>query len=305
MKRILATLAALTLAACGAGASGGLPDDVKAADVAVHLRVAVAPQPALGVPTDKVVLIVLENHSLKQIKAGAPYTQSLADKYGQATQFKACAHPSKPNYACYFFGSKMGLTSDSSKRVSGQSVMGAAYAHGRTAKTMAESMGKDRCRHTNGSGYVEKHNGPEFAKDENAQCEKYNFSLDLYGVGDIANGKLGNIEFILPNQCSNAHDCSLKTWDAFLKRWMDRIFAGPDWLSGDTTIIITADEDDRKNGNIIPFIVINPNLSHKVVAQPLDWRHLNRLLTDVAHAPPMREGVNGAGLAAVFGLTVQ
>lgn len=296
MKKILAALAVLALLAACDTQEG--PPDVQISNSAKQIPL------VSSVPVDKVVLIVLENHSLKQIQKDAPYTQSLADKYGQATSFKACTHPSKPNYACYFFGSKMGLTSNSNKRVSGQSVMGAAVAHGRSAKSMIESMGSDRCRHSNYGKYVEKHNGPEFAKNENALCEKYNYSLDTYGASDIAKGKLGNITFILPNQCSNAHDCSLKTWDKFLKTWMDRLFVGPDWARGDTAIIITADEDDKKNGNIIPFIVIHPSLSHKVVTRPLDWRHLNRLLTDVGHVPPMREGVNGAGLATAFGLTL-
>lgn len=301
MKRILATLAALTLAACGA-AQTGPTDDVKAADVAVHNRVALvdAPPPT----TDKVLVIVLENHSLKQIKASAPYTQSLADQYGQATNFKACTHPSKPNYACYTAGSTMGLTSDSSKRVKGQSVFGAAIKAGRTAKTMAESMGSDRCRHGNYGKYVEKHNPQEFFSDENALCEKYNFSYDTYGAKDIAAGKLANVEFIIPNQCSNAHDCSLGTWDKWIKKQMVLIFAGPDWTSGRLTVILTADEDDRKNGNVIPMVVIHPSLSHRVVTTPLNWRHLNRLLTDFGHAAPMREGADAPGMAATFGLLI-
>ena len=289
MKRIVLLFVCLVLAACGAQKN------------ATHKAATLLDTQAT---TNKVLVIILENHSLKQIKASAPYTQSLGDKYGQATNFKACAHPSKPNYACYTAGSTMGLTSDSNKRVKGQSVFGATFAAGRTAKSMIEDMGTDRCRHGNYKKSVEKHNGQEFFSDENALCEKYNFSYDLYGATDIRDGKLGNVEFLIPNQCNNAHDCSLGTWDKWLKVQMTKIFAGKDWTSGHLTVIITADEDDKKNGNIIPMIVVNPNLSHKVVTTPLTAYSLNGLLTDFGGAKRMRGGITAPDFKSAFGLLV-
>ena len=283
----------LVLAAC-ASASAGSPRP--------HTLVDAAPI------TDKVLVIIIENHALAQVKTDAPFTYALGTTYGLGTNMVAITHPSKPNYAAIAAGSTMGLTSDSSKRVKGQSVFGATIKAGRSAKAMMEGMGTDRCRHTSSSakaGYVEKHDAPEFFSDESATCERYVFSYDKYGASDIAAGKLGNVELLVPNQCNNAHNCSLKTFDAWMRKTWARIVAGPDWKSGRLTVVITADEDDKKHGNVIPLIVAHPSLSHKVVTSKLTLYSLHRLLAQFGHTPPMAGGKTAPDMAAAFGLQVQ
>lgn len=260
-----------------------------------------------GVPTDKVLVIVAENHALSQFKTDAPFTYALGTQYGMATNMQAITHPSKPNYADMIFGENHGITSDSSKTVNYLTVFDNAIAAGRSAKTMAEGMGSTRCRASNTGKYVGRHNPHTFSSNKTAKanCAKYNFSYDTYGASDIANGKLANLEFLIPNQCNNAHDCSLATFDKWVKAQWTKITSGPDWTSGRLTVIITADEDDKKHGNVIPLFVANPNLHGKVVTSKLTLYSINRLFSQYGHTAYMGNGKTAPDLASAFGLTVQ
>jgi hypothetical protein len=257
------------------------------------------------VATDKVLVIVMENHALTQIKKEAPFTYGLGTKYGLGTDMEAITHPSKPNYAAMSMGETRGLTSDSGKTAKGGTVFGATIKAGRTAKVMAESMGDERCRTSSAGKYVPRHNPWTYNPDEQATCLKYDFSYDTYGAGDIKAGKLGNVEMLIPNDCNNAHDCSLGTFDAWMRTAWSRITAGPDWKAHRLTVVITADEDDKKHDNVIPLIVANPSLSHKVVKSKLTLYSLNRLLTDFGHVAHMANGKKAADMAKAFGLKVK
>jgi hypothetical protein len=290
MKTLAALLLAVALAGCASASAG---------DARPHTLVD-APT-----PTDKVLVIVIENHALAQIKTDAPFTYSLGTTYGLGTNMVALTHPSKPNYAAISMGETRGISSDSGKTVKGSTVFGNTIKAGRTAKVMAEAMGSSRCRTSSASKYVPRHNPWTFNPDEKALCTKYDFSYDTYGAADIAAGKLANVELLIPNQCNNAHDCSLKTFDSWIRKTWSRIVAGPDWSSGRLTVVITADEDDKKHGNVIPLIVANPGLSHKVVSSKLTLYSLHRLLAQFGHTAPMANGKTAPDMAAAFGLVVQ
>ena len=262
------------------------------------------PKPKI-VPTDKVLVIVIENHALAQIKKDAPFTYGLGTRYGLGTGMQAISHPSKPNYAALSMGETRGLTSDSGKTSKGGTVFGATLKAGRTAKVMAEAMGTERCRTSSTEKYVPRHNPWTFNPAEADACHRSDFSYDTYGAADIKAGKLGNVEMLIPNQCHNAHDCSLGTFDAWMKTTWSRITAGPDWKAKRLTVVITADEDDRKHSNVIPLIVANPSLSHKVVTTKLTLYSVNRLMTDFGHAPHMANGKTAPDLAKAFGLKIK
>jgi len=256
--------------------------------------------------TDKLLVIVAENHSLSQFESGAPYTYGLATSYGLGTNMQAITHPSKPNYADMVFGTNHGLTTDAGTRVNYPTVFDNAIAAGRSAKIMAESMGSTRCRISNTGRYLGRHNPWSFSSNatSRANCLKYDFSYDTHGASDIAAGKLANIEMLIPNSCHDGHDCSLGTFDKWMKTTWARIVAGPDWRSGRLTVIVTADEDDRKHGNVIPLFVLNPTLSHKVVTTNLTLYSLNRLFSQFGHTAYMANGSTAPDLASAFGLTV-
>src|SRR5579871_5492498 len=68
-----------------------------------------------GVPEfDHVYIIMMENHSTPDIigDPNAPFINSLAQTYGQATNYFGVTHPSFPNYLASTSGSNWGYNSD-------------------------------------------------------------------------------------------------------------------------------------------------------------------------------------------------
>lgn len=295
MKR-LAALLLLALTACSTS-SNGPSRASKDADVKAHARF-VAP-----VPADKVLVIVEENHSYAQLKAGMPYLWSLAKTYGYATNSRGNYHPSQPNYVVMAAGSNRGITTNSYKQVSGPSIMGNAIKGGRTAKVIADGMGTDRCRQTGSSPYAFRHNPWVPFRDERKLCESQDFDYKFF-AGDVANAKLANVEFLIPSNNHNGHDQSLKVADDWLKRALAYVFAGPDWQSGRLAIIVTADEDDKQSGQQILTVVIHPSQSGHVVTTRLDHYSLHRTLARFGHTPPLGKAATATDLATAFGLPV-
>ena len=76
---------------------------------------------------------------------------------------------------------------------------------------------------------------------------------------DVTNGALPSFAFVTPNLCSDTHDCSVATGDAWLESWFAKILASPSYLAGKTVVFLTWDEDDGSASNHIPTIVVGPS----------------------------------------------
>ena len=94
----------------------------------------------------KVLVVIEENHSLAEMRAGMPFLAALSDRYGYATDWHALTHPSEPNYLAIVGGSTFGITDDhppaenSAMVGNAPSVFSQAREAGRTAATYAQSM---------------------------------------------------------------------------------------------------------------------------------------------------------------------
>jgi acid phosphatase len=109
---------------------------------------------------------------------------------------------------------------------------------------------------------------------------------------------------VIPNLCNDAHDCSLATADDWLRNAVDGVLAGPDWRSGHLAIVITADEDDHHQDNLVLTSVLHPSLRHVVVDAPLTHLSLSRFLSEVTHQPALRDAAVAPSLGDAFGLRV-
>jgi len=107
-----------------------------------------------------------------------------------------------------------------------------------------------------------------------------------------------------PNLCNDGHDCSLATADNWLNGWLPVLMAGPDYTSGNLTIIVVFDEDDGNSGNNVQFVAIDPRLlnAHKVVTATFNHYALTRWLDDNAGVAHLRNAANAGDLRAAFGL---
>jgi hypothetical protein len=264
-----------------------------------------APAPAATTRISKLLVVVEENHGLAAMLAGMPNIASLSRRFGYASHYRAITHPSEPNYLAIGWGSTMGDKSDHSTalNIHGQTVYGRAIAAGRRSKIYAESM-TSNCQLSSSGGYAVKHNPWPFAVDERAQCRSGNVPLGALAA-DVTAGTLPNIGMLVPNLCHDAHDCSLATADGWLKPWLAKIMAGPDYTSGRLAVVVTADEDNGTTANTVLTTVITRQLDnkHKVVTTGLNHYSLSRLHTQVAHTACLRNGCTASDLAAAFGLS--
>jgi phosphatidylinositol-3-phosphatase len=202
-----------------------------------------------------VVWIVMENKSYNQIigSSSAPYVNSLAKKCGLATNYKALTHPSLPNYLAMVSGSTQGITDDyppSVHPLAGPSIFGQL---GAKWKGLQESM-PSNCDLLNTKLYAVKHNpAAYFTKVANA-CSTHDVAL-----GSMPNTS-ARFTFVSPNLCSDTHDCSIATGDAWLKTFIPKILNSSQYGYGKTAVVLTWDEDDHSSANQVATVVIAPTV---------------------------------------------
>ena len=293
MRRVLGLSLVWLLVLSGAGAAAALtrPDRATA-----HRAT-----PAVT----KLLVFVVENHSLKQMRNGMPQTFALAKRYGYATDYHAVTHPSLPNYIAMTSGRTHGVDDDSPPSVwklKGSTVFSRAVAAGKRARVYAESM-TEHCQLTSSGRYAVKHNPWAYFVDDRADCERWDRGLIAFHR-DAKAGTLPNAGLVVPNLCNDAHDCPLATADDWFDAQMRRVFAGPDWASGHLAVVLTADEDDSKSGNRVLTVVMHPSQKGHVVTASLNHYALFELYEDVLGLKHSRKTPQSPSMAKAFGLAL-
>lgn len=288
-RLVAGLLAAAMLTACGTRGTPAPPP---------------SPTAAAGPPVTKILTFVEENHSLSQMKAGMPYAYSLARRFGYATGYTAIGHPSLPNYLAIAGGRTAGVTDDAppaAHPVRGPSIFGQAIAAGKTAAAYVDGMPNNCALVDGGDAYAVKHNPWAYYVDERALCNTYDVPLgEMEAV--IRRGDLPTVGMVIPNLDHDAHDASLGRADAWFKRRMKSVLAGPDWRSGRLAVVLTADEDDRRAGNRVLTVVIHRSQRGAVVSTPLTHYSLTRLYEDVAGVRHLYEAADATSMSDAFGL---
>ncbi|MGZ4449509.1 MAG: alkaline phosphatase family protein [Nocardioides sp.] len=259
--------------------------------------------PAVSVPVTKLLVVMVENHSLRQMRTGMPWTFRQAQRYGYATRYHAITHPSLPNYLAIAGGSTFGVTDDhdpSAHPVRGHSVFGQALGSGHTAKLYAESMPAP-CALTSSGRYAVRHNPWAYSRGERTACHAHDVAMSRL-AGDVTAGTLPDAGMLIPNLCSDAHDCTLGHADDWLHRVVGNVMQGPDFTSGRLAVVITADEDDHNQGNRVLTTVLQRSLHGKVVTSPLSHYSLTGLYDDVLGTARLRKAAGAPSMARAFGL---
>jgi hypothetical protein len=253
----------------------------------------------------KVLTFVVENHSLRQMKASMPYVHRLAEKYAYADHYRAITHPSLPNYLAMVSGGTHGVTDDdppTAHPLDGPTVFDQALALGRTATVYADAM-TERCQLDSAGQYAVKHNPWAYFVDGRPGCVRNDVPVDQLAV-DTEAGTLPNAGMVIPDLVHDAHDASLGTADRWLRSQISMVRSGPDWKSGHLAIVVTADEDDGAGGNAVLTVVASRYQVHKVVHRPLNHYSLTALYDAVLGAPPLGEADAAPSMVRAFGITV-
>ena len=264
------------------------------------------PSGAPSRPVTKLLVFVVENHSLAQMRAQMPYTSGLARRFGYADDYVGVGYPSLPNYLAIAGGSTAGVTDDgppAEHPLSGRSVFGEAIAAGRTAAVYADGMPTSCALDDGGDDYAVKHNPWPYYRSERDLCRAHDVPASRLPEA-VARGALPDAGMVVPNMCHDAHDCDLSVADGWIRSRMREILAGPDWRSGHLAVVITADTDDRNSGNRVLTVVVHPSQHGNVVGRGLDHYSLSRLYSDVLHVPRLGHAASAASMSKAFGLPV-
>lgn len=298
MRRpVLRTLFSLIAAAALTASCGSAPHSAAQQEAA----------PARTTPANqitKVLVFVIENHSMSQMRTGMPWVYNQALSYGYTTRYHAIRHPSLPNYLSIAGGSTFGVADDADPSVhplGGASVFGRALSSGHTAKLYAESM-PSNCYQYPAGNYAVKHNPWAYFTAERSACGRRDVPLSAL-AGDTTNGRLPSVGMVIPNLCNDAHNCSLATANRWLRAKVGAVKAGPDFTSGRLAIVITADEDDHNESNLVLTVVMQRSLHGRVVGTALNHYGLSRSLSQVTHTSPLRHAADATSVLSAFGLT--
>ncbi len=216
----------------------------------------------------RVLWIVMENHSYSGIvgNAAAPYiNKTLLPKGGNATNMHSETHPSLPNYLAMATGSPQGVADDKAPAahpISGPSLFSQVDPSWRAYEDVMPTA----CRQTDtaftaNTNYAVRHNPPAYLVSPpigspKADCSTNDVPLGSAGSGALqkalAAGTLPRFSFVTPGICHDMHNapassvCNpfspITAGDNWLKLWMPKIFASPNYTSGSLAVFITWDE---------------------------------------------------------------
>ena len=237
---------------------------------------------AAGVPTpDHVVVVVMENHSYKEIVGSpqAPYITSLANSGANFSQSFAVTHPSEPNYLALFSGSTQGITDDSCPHTfSGANLGSELIGAGKSFTGYSESMPSDGYTGCTSGSYARKHN--PWVNFTNVPASS-NLVYERHFPTDFT--QLPNVSFVVPNLCNDMHDCSISTGDTWLKNNLD---AYNQWAkTHNSLLVVTFDEDDSSQSNQIPTIFTGQHVKPGNYTEHVNHYNVLRTLEDAFGLP--------------------
>ena len=236
---------------------------------------------AQTLPAFKHVFIVLEengNYSTVIGKATMPYLNSLANKYGLATQYYANGFPSRPNY--FMLTTGQFLTGDVGT-VTADNVVRHLLTAGKTWKAYEESLPHEGYVEPDVGLYARRHCPLSFFSDViDSKTQILNLVPFTQFATDLANDNFPDYSFITPNLCNDAHNCGFKIADAWLKTHIDPLIQSSTFQDGGL-LIITFDEsfdsDKTHGGGQVAWIAVSPQFSNQKYKSTTLYQHQNTL----------------------------
>jgi phosphatidylinositol-3-phosphatase len=212
-------------------------------------------------------MVVEQNHSYSSVIGNStmPYLNSLASKYGLATQYYANTHSAIGNYFEMTTGSV--LTNDdtltpTTSPVSADNIALQLMVAGKTWKSYAEGLPYAGYTGGNTGNYAVRNNPFAYFTDvQNSSAQKMNLVPFSQFATDLANNQLPDFSFIVPNLLNDGHNGALQQGDGWLKQNIAPLLADKAFQK-DGLLIITFDESDSTDtahgGGRVATLVIGP-----------------------------------------------
>jgi hypothetical protein len=243
-----------------------------------------------------VVWIVMENHSYGQVmnNAQTPFTTSLAQKCGSATNMSAEARPSLPNYIAMTSGGTQGIADNNPPSSHPLNVPNIFQLTGGNWLSPQESMPSNCAQNSSGS-YAVKHNPAAYYTNIRTECMSLN--VPMSDPVDVSK----KFTLITPNMCNSTHDCDVATGDRWLSKYITQILGSAAYRSGTTALFLTWDEGSGDQH--IATLVVSPSTvpgtnngtaynHYSMLRATEEMLGLSPLIGQAAGATSMRAGFN-------------
>ncbi len=232
-----------------------------------------------------VVVVVFENEERGAVlgSGNAPTFDALAARYAQATDYRAVAHPSLPNYLALVSGSTHGVTEDCTDcPQTGATIGSRLTAAHRTWATYAE-------------GYPL---SPLFAKRHVPFLYFPGGDEHVHGLARFVPTKLPAFALVVPDFCHDMHDCPVSTGD----RWLAR-FVKPLLTQNGTIVFIVFDEGSSNlggGGQVVLIAAGAPVQPHTRYDAPATHYGLLRTISDALGVAPVGAARNAKSLTGIW-----
>lgn len=230
----------------------------------------ISPPPIPTFEYDKIVILILENHSYNEIYGQAPYITSLADQ-GANFKFQNIYHPSQPNYLALFSGSNQGVTDNNNHgEFNAPNLAKSLIDKGLTCIFYSENLPSVGSQVDSSNGYARKHNP----------------SAQFSNIPDIVNqpllsiptdfSQLPTVSFVVPTNVHSMHDNSVQSGDTWVQ---DNLGAYATWCKANNSLlIITFDESsDLPAAQELLTVIYGTNIAPK--KYNINVNHFNLLKT--------------------------
>jgi hypothetical protein len=229
-----------------------------------------------------VFVVVEENNNYSSVigNSSMPYLNSLANSYGLATQYYADTHPSIGNYFMLTTGKIITNNDSFTGTVTADNVVRHLLTAGKTWKSYEESLPYPGYIQPDTGNYARRHCPLSYFSDVvNSSSEKLNLVPFTEFSSDLASGHLPSYSFITPNLCNDAHNCSLATADAWLKKNIAPLISSSVFKDGGLLIIVFDESanDNSHGGGRVAWVAVSPEFSKSKYKSTKLYQHQNTL----------------------------
>ena len=230
-------------------------------------------------------MIVFENEERQGVLGSgvAPTFDRLAARYAQATDDRAVAHPSLPNYLALVSGSTHRVTDDCTECPQNGPTIGSLLTRrGRSWAAYAE-------------GYP---SSPRFAKKHVPFLYFPGGAAHVFPLAALDPSRLPAYSFVTPDLCHDMHDCSVATGDAWLAQFV------PPLLSvRRTAVFIVFDEgsSDLGGGGRVALIIAGTAVKpHSRYSETTSHYGLLRTIEDALALPALGASADANPLTGIW-----
>jgi len=212
-----------------------------------------------------VFLVIEENHSYSQVigNSSMPYLNSLAAKFGLATQYYADVHPSIGNYFMLTCGQVETLDDSFGGIVKDDNIVRELVKVNKTWRSYAESLPSSGYLGGDVYPYFRHHNPFTYFSDVQGTSQAGNVVPFSQFSSDLSGGTLPDFSFIVPNALNDAHDGTLAAADQWLNTNIAPLIASSAIQDGGLLIIVFDESvltDLSHGGGHVSLVLVGPNV---------------------------------------------